>query len=276
MLSLIVGNIVLGDAYITTTQMTKSNTLYLSIIIPAYNEAERIGATLASINTFMRQKDYSYEIIVVNDGSVDETATLVEKLAETIPHLRLINNKENKGKGSVIQQGMLEAKGEYRLFMDADGSTSIDHVDQLLNTAKSGYDVVLSSRRIQGAVVEVEQGKVRELLGAVFRKIVHILVPLGVVDSQNGFKLFTKKATELIFSKQKTGGLAFDVEILAIAKLYGFKIKEEPIHWVDDNRSRVSRRRMIEMLIDVFKIKINLMRGAYGHNRVTMPVYRPV
>jgi putative flippase GtrA len=154
--------------------------------------------------------------------------------------------------------------GEYRLFMDADGSTSINHLDRLLENAEQGYDVVLSSRRIEGAVVEVEQGKLRELLGAVFRTIVHRLVPLGVVDSQNGFKLFSAEAAKQIFTRQKTTGLAFDVEILAIAKLYGYRIKEVPIHWVDDNRSRISRRRMIEMLLDVFTIKHNLIQGAYG------------
>jgi dolichyl-phosphate beta-glucosyltransferase len=245
--------------------MTERNTKYLSIIIPAYNEAARIGLTLHSIDTFMKTKRYTYEIIVANDGSKDETASVVQSLSTKIPHLRLLDNETNQGKGRVIQQGMLEAEGTYRLFMDADGSTSIEHVDKLLATAEKGYDVVVSSRRIEGAVVEVEQSKMREMLGVLFRKIVHILVPLGVVDSQNGFKLFTAHAAQLIFNKQKTSGMAFDVEILAIAKLYGLSFKEEPIRWVDDERSTVTKRRMIEMLADVFKIKLNLMRGEYGH-----------
>jgi dolichyl-phosphate beta-glucosyltransferase len=256
---------IMNETMLYTNEMTKRNGLFLSIIIPAYNEAQRISATLYTVDKFMRTKDVSYEILVVNDGSKDETSLVVEELTLKIPHLRLIDNKENHGKGWVIQQGMLEAQGEYRLFMDADGSTSIEYVDQLLAAAHEGYDVVISSRRIKGAIIDVPQGKMREMLGTLFRSLVHFLVPLGIVDSQNGFKLFSKKAAEIIFTKQKTGGLAFDVEILAIARLYGFSIKEEPIRWIDDNRSTVTKRKMIQMLSDIFKIKLNLMNGKYGH-----------
>ncbi len=159
---------------------------------------------------------------------------------------------------------MLEASGKYRLFMDADGSTSIDHIDPMLEAAEAGYDVVVSSRRVKGAVIDVPQGVLRELLGSLFRLVVKLVVPLGIIDSQNGFKLFSGRAAEIIFNKQKTGGLAFDVEILAIARLYGFKIKEQPVRWVDDSRSTISKRKMVEMLFDVFKIKLNLMNGEYG------------
>ncbi|MES2437346.1 MAG: bifunctional glycosyltransferase family 2/GtrA family protein [Patescibacteria group bacterium] len=236
----------------------------LSVVIPAYNEAERIEATLLSIDTYLKSQHYTYEIIVVNDGSKDTTAEVVQNLLPSIQNLRLSNNAKNHGKGFVVRQGMLEATGQYRLFMDADNSTTIDHVEQFFPKFEEGYDVVVSSRRIDGSVLVKDQSKLRELLGTIFRTMIHMMVPLGITDSQNGFKMFTAKAAEKIFSKQKIVAWAFDVEILAIAKLFGFKIKEEPITWVNDERTHVTLKGMVRMLKETFQIKLNLSNGIYG------------
>jgi glycosyltransferase involved in cell wall biosynthesis len=239
--------------------------MYLSVIIPAYNEAQRIGTTLYAVDSYLRDRQYEYEIIVVNDGSQDETAEVVEQAMKDIPRLRLINNKTNHGKGWVVRKGMLSAKGLFRLFMDADNSTSIENLEQLFPYAKEGHDVVVSSRRIAGAEVEVEQNIVRNFLGAAFRMIVRTIVPVGVIDTQNGFKLFTARAAEDIFRRQRTFTWAFDVEVLAIARLLNFSIKEVPIHWINDGRSHVTAKGMVRMLLEVFQIRWQLWSGTYVH-----------
>jgi dolichyl-phosphate beta-glucosyltransferase len=237
--------------------------MYLSVIIPAYNEQARLRPTLDMVDSYLRERNYEYEIIVVNDGSQDDTVRVVEEAMKEIPHLRLIDNKKNHGKGWVVRKGMLSAKGSFRLFMDADGSTNIENLDQLFPYAKDGYEVIASSRRIPGAVVEVEQNWLRNILGALFRILIRVVVPIGVVDTQNGFKLFTARAAEEVFRRQRTFTWAFDVEILAIARLLGFRIKEVPIHWVNDGRSTVTAKGIIKMFFEVFQIRFQLWTGTY-------------
>ena len=238
--------------------------MYLSIIIPAYNEEARIQATLESVSLYMSKQNYDYEIIVVNDGSTDRTVDVVENVITQTPHVRLIDNKNNHGKGWVVRKGMLSAQGKYRLFMDADGSSNIENLEKLLPLAVSGkYDIVAGSRRIEGAIVEMDQSFLRSMLGTVFRTAVRLAVPTGVVDSQNGFKLFTARAAEEIFPRERIFTWAFDVEVLAIAKLLKFSVKEVPIHWVNDDRSHVTMKGMLTMLAEVVEIRIRLWMGAY-------------
>jgi dolichyl-phosphate beta-glucosyltransferase len=244
-------------------KVINTTSMYLSVIIPAYNEASRIGSTLRAVDAYLRDRQYEYEIIVVNDGSQDNTAEVVEDAMKDIPRLRLINNKNNHGKGWVVRKGMLSAKGLFRLFMDADNSTSIENLEQLFPYAKQGYDVIASSRRIAGAEVEVHQNWLRNFLGAAFRLLVRVIVPVGVVDTQNGFKLFTARAAEEIFRRQRTFTWAFDVEVLAIAQLLDFSIKEVPIHWVNDGRSHVTFKGMVKMLMEVFQIRFQLWTNTY-------------
>ncbi len=252
--------------FVRLIQYKPMKSIYLSIIIPAYNEAERITGTLRSIDAYLRNGIIPYEILVVNDGSTDSTASVVTDLVPEIAHLKLVNNTENHGKGWVVRQGMLEATGEYRLFMDADGSTSIDHIDAFLEEAKKGYEVIISSRKLADSVVPVKQSPIRQFLGRVFQKMIQIIVPLGISDSQNGFKLFSQTAAEYIFSKQRTFTWAFDVEILAIARLSQFKIKELPVTYVDDARSKMTTKGMVRMLKEVIQVKTNLLRASYGTN----------
>ena len=243
--------------------------MHLSVIIPAYNEEKRIEKTLLSVNEHLSKQAYDYEIMVVNDGSKDKTAEIVNGLAGEIKGLKLIDNKENHGKGWVVRQGMLSAQGDYRLFTDADNSTTIDHVERFFPffgqglPAQADYDIVIGSRRLKDSVIAVKQPWVRDLLGGIFRLIVHALVPLGIADSQAGFKMFSKKATETIFPKQTIFRWAFDVEILAIAKKSGFKIKEVPIKWINDAESHVKLSGMVRMLFEVLRVRWNLWTNKY-------------
>lgn len=238
--------------------------MYLSVVIPAYNEEHRIEATLFSIDAYLRRQTYDYEIIVINDGSADKTEEVVQRAAQKISHLRVITNHEHHGKGWVVRMGMLSAKGLFRLFMDADNSTHISNLDRLFPFVQKGYDIVVSSRRLEGATIEVHQNWIRDALGAAFRLLTHIIVPVGVKDTQNGFKLFSARAAEEVFRRQRTFTWAFDVEILAIARLFQFKIKEVPIHWVNDGRSHVTIKGMARMLIEVFQIRFNLWADVYS------------
>ena len=235
----------------------------LSVIIPAYNENSRIEKTLFAVRKNKKKQSYTYEILVVNDGSKDGTADEVKKLANVIENLKLVDNKENHGKGWVTKQGMLTATGEVRLFMDADNSTAVDEVAKMLPFFENGYDIVVGSRRIEGSNITVEQSRVRDFLVGVFRLIVHTLVPVGVTDTQCGFKAFSAKAAQNIFPKQTIFRWAFDVEILSLARKSGYKIKEVPITWINDAQSHVKLSGMINMLFEVLQIRINLWTGKY-------------
>jgi dolichyl-phosphate beta-glucosyltransferase len=238
--------------------------MHLSVVIPAYNEEKRIEKTLLAVNEYLSKQAYGYEILVVNDGSKDKTAETVLRLASQIPNLKLLNYSENRGKGYVVRQGMLQASGDYRLFMDADNSTTVEQVEGFLPFFKEGYEIVIGSRRIKDAVIAVKQPWTRDFLGGVFRLVVHILVPLRVTDSQAGFKVFSAKAVQAIMSKQTIFGGSFDVEVIAIARKMGFKIKEVPIRWVDSPDSRFGGlKSKIKMLLEILKIRLNLWSNKY-------------
>ena len=238
---------------------------YLSVIIPAYNEARRLPKTLTEIDKYLRKQSYDYEILVVNDGSRDKIAEVVRCLTPGVKHLRLIDNKENKGKGAVVRQGMLEAKGEFRLFTDADNSTSIDQLEKMWPEFEKGSDIVIGSRDVKGAVLNPPQPWLRNvILGEGFKLLRKIIVGLWELgDTQCGFKCFTKKAAENIFPKCKIDRFAFDPEILVIAKKLGYKIKEISVYWKNDPKSKVKFKSMIKMLIDLFKIRWNLIKHKY-------------
>ena len=239
--------------------------MHLSVIIPAYNEEKRLPKTLTEIDKYLRKQFYDYEIIVVNDGSKDRTAEIVRKLAKEIKNLRLIDNKVNHGKGFVVRQGLLKAQGRYRLFTDADNSTSIDQVEKMWPEFAKGYDIVIGSRDIRGAVLEPPQPWWRRFLGEVFGLLTNLIVGTwGIKDTQCGFKGFTQRATKDIFPRCKINRFAFDPEILIIAKKLGYKIKEIPIFWRNDPRSKVKFKSMIKMGFDLLKIRWNLITKKYG------------
>jgi len=239
--------------------------MYLSVIIPAYNEEKRIPDTLINIDKYLRKQDYQYEIIVVSDGSKDKTAAIVRQLQVKIANLKLIDNKENHGKGFVVRQGLLEAKGDIRLFTDADNSTSIDQVEKMFPWFDKGFDVVIGSRDIKGAVLNPPQPFYRRFVGNVFNLMVQAIVGLwGIWDTQCGFKALSAKASQDILPRCKIDRWAFDPEILKVGRKLGYNIKEVPIIWVNDPESKVKLKGMIRMGLDLLRIRWNLITKKYG------------
>lgn len=242
------------------------NEIYLSVIIPAYNEENRLFDTLKEIDSYLRRQDYNYEIIVVNDGSKDKTCQVVENLKDEakIANLRLIDNKENHGKGYVVRQGMLEASGQYRLFTDADNSTSIDQIEKMWPFFKQDYQVVIGSRDIKGSITNPSQPLLRRLIGKAGNLVIQTVGGLfGIQDTQCGFKCFTKEVVENVFPKTMINRWGFDVEVLAIAKKLGYKIKEIPVIWKNDLRSTVNLSGIIKTLFEVFQIRWNFITKKY-------------
>lgn len=236
----------------------------LSVIIPAFNEEKRLPKTLEEIDKYLSKQNFEYEIIVVNDGSKDKTREVVREKMAKIKNLKLIDNKENQGKGAVVRQGMLEAKGEFRLFTDADNSTSIDQIEKMWPEFEKGFDIVIGSREIKGAILDPPQNLFRRFVGEgfkIFRKIV--LGLWEIQDTQCGFKCFTKKAAEDIFPRCQINRFAFDPEILLIGKKLGYKIKEVPVYWRNDPESKVKFKAIFNMALDLLRIKWRAIREMY-------------
>ncbi len=234
----------------------------LSIIIPAHNEAERIPLTLVDIDKRLSERDYSYEIVVVENGSRDNTAEVVRRMQSSVKNLKLIQSPE-ASKGSAVRLGMLQAKGEYRLFMDADNATTIDHFDRMLPYFKEGYGVVIASRSHKESVLDPPEPLFRELAGKGLNLVVQLLLLPGMWDTQCGFKAFTAEAAERIFNLSRVHGWGFDVEILALAKRLGYRIKEIPVHWVDVAGSKVKFSAGPKFLMDVAKVRWWLWTNVY-------------
>lgn len=237
----------------------------LSVIIPAYNEEKRLPRTLEEIDRYLSKQNFDYEILVVNDGSKDKTAEIVQSLTSVIKNLKLIDNKINQGKGAVVRQGMLQAKGDFRLFTDADNSTSIDQIEKMWPEFDRGFDIVIGSRDIKGAILDPPQPFLRNvILGEGFKLYRKITIGLwSIQDTQCGFKCFKKEAAEKIFPKCKIDRFAFDPEILVVAKKLGFKIKEIPVYWKNDPDSRVKLNSIFNIAIDLLKVRWNLISGKY-------------
>ena len=238
---------------------------FLSVIIPARHEVKRIPLTLIDIDHHLSKEDFTYEIIVVVNGApTDGTDELVEKFTSLISHLRVIKLTENERKGWAVKKGMIEARGRYRIFMDADNSTSIDQFKNMLPHFKEGYDVVVGSRAAKGARLEPAQPLIRQIPGKLGNLFIQLLILPGIWDTQCGFKGFTEEAARRIFSLQKVNDWGFDVEILALAKRMGFKIKEMPVVWVNDPFSQVTPKAYLGVLWETVKIRYWLMRNSYN------------
>ncbi len=236
------------------------NNIKLSVIIPAYNEEDRITTTLESLYNYFQNKDYLYEILVVDDGSTDATVKLVRTYAEKFIALRIIENGVNRGKGFSVHNGMQQATGEYRLFMDADNSVDIAHLETFMPWIERGYDVVIGSIKINSAQVTERAGWHRRILGNISKVLIRILAVPGILDTQRGFKLFSASAAEIIFPMQTIERFGFDIELLVIAWVNGFKIKELPVVWNNPAGSKVT----ISAYIQTFRELLYIVR-----NRIT-------
>jgi dolichyl-phosphate beta-glucosyltransferase len=236
-------------------RINKDDKPYLSIVIPVYNEEKRIGDTLRKIVDFLKTKDFSREIVIVDDGCRDHTIDLATKILEGT-NFRILKNVRNMGKGASIRTGMLAAEGEVRLFTDADLSTPVEELDKLIVPIRGGYDVSFGSRAMKGSLLLVRQPFHREMMGRIFNLFVQILHLPGVKDTQCGFKMFTGRAADAIFQRQKMKGFCFDVEVLVLAGRLGYKMKEIPVSWIDSPQSKVNPLKdSLKMLWDLIKLK---------------------
>ncbi len=230
----------------------------VSIIIPAYNEERRLPATLDAIKKHFKNTREHLEIIVVDDGSKDETVLVANK-----KKARVLKNGVNRGKGYSVRSGMLSTNDDTILFTDADNSTPIEEYEKLKHYLKT-HDVIIASREKKGARRMPPQPPLRRFVGRVFSYITQLLLLPGIQDSQCGFKLFTKKTARDIFSRCTLNGFGFDVEALYVARTLGYRIKEVPVTWKDSKESKVSAiKDSYRMLIDVLKVRWKGWTGGY-------------
>lgn len=241
-----------------------SENIYLSIVIPAYKEQERIHKSLDAIVKYQQEKDFAIETIVVLDGTPDDTKSAAEKYYDKVSNFRIIDRKENKGKGYTVREGVLEAKGEWIIFVDADNSTPIKQADKLLEYCKD-YQVLIGSRYNNGGRLARPQPFHRRLGSRVINWFIQLFAVPGIKDTQCGFKLFENAAAKEIFSRQTFDRWSFDIELLAIARHLGYKIREVGITWYDDPHSQVNPiKDGLRMIKDSWQVRKNLKRALYS------------
>jgi len=241
-----------------------NQTLDISIIIPAFNEEKRISKTIKGIERYLDSKNISYEIIVVDDGSSDNTLNLVKGFSKNNNKITYITYEKNMGKGYAVREGVKNSKGNLILFSDADLSTPITEMEKLIAAIKNGFDISIASRALSNSEIIVSQHFYRKTMGKIFNILVQLLIYRGIKDTQCGFKCFTKKASQEIFKRCKINGFSFDVEALLIGKKLGFKIKDIPVQWVNSPESRVHPiKHSLLMIKELLQIKWNEMKGLY-------------
>lgn len=240
----------------------------LSIIVPCYNEEQRLGSTLDEIALFVSRRTEPVEVIVVDDGSRDGTAAVAER--HVCPGLRVIRTEENQGKGHAVRTGMLAALGDLRLFTDADGSTSMTEYAKLeaALTGMSNPGVALASIGVGAAEVQRAQRGLRPLAGRVGNWLIRVLAVPGISDTQRGFKLFTAEAAEDIFSRCVIDRWAFDVEVLALASHLGYDMAEVAVTWAHKDDSRVTAFSYLSSLADVVRVRWRLLRHRYDREPI--------
>lgn len=236
---------------------------HLSIVIPAYNEEQRIVPTIGAIASHVSSLGIEWELIVADDGSKDATVALLEDL--DMANLRVLRAQANGGKGSAVRRGMLAARGRYILFDDADNSTPIEELEKLLaKLEREGFDVAVGSRAAGGAE-ENNRTLLRRVLSGGLRWIVRHVFRIGVQDTQCGFKLFTREAAGRLYAAQTIDGFSFDLEILYLAAKLGYRTAEVPVTWIDAPGSKVDTRKEVQRFLrDLLRIKWNDLRGLYA------------
>lgn len=250
------------------------NQPYLSVIIPAYNEEKRISKTLLAVDQYLSKQDFDYQILVVSDGSKDKTAEVIKNFQATIKNLDLIENQENHGKGWVVRQGMLEARGQIRLFMDADNATSIEHFGKMKPYFEEGNQIVIGSRDqkdAKGAKQAVPQPWLKRQLGNFGNVLIQIFAVWGVWDTQCGFKAFSEKVAKNIFQKTKIDRWGFDIEALALAHRLKYEIKIIPVYWINDPESKVNLKGYLRTFKELFQIWWWLVTDAYKLKVKSLP-----
>lgn len=227
----------------------------LSVIVPAYNEEKRLADSLPRILDYLRKQPYSWEIVVVDDGSSDATSEVANRLGADCA-CTVLRNEPNRGKGLSIKRGMQAARGAYRLFSDADLSTPIEELEKFWPRVQQGFDVVIGSRALKESQLVVRQKPYREMMGRVFNLLVRMLLVPSIHDTQCGFKLFSAAAAQAVFPRQTLDGFAFDVELLLLARKNGFRVAEVPVRWINSPASKVSALSdSARMFMDLLRLK---------------------
>jgi glycosyltransferase involved in cell wall biosynthesis len=243
--------------------------LTYSIILPAYNEGVRIAGTLEKILAYCKKRGWDAEVLVVNDGSTDNTCEIVRSYAARNPTLRLINNPGNRGKGYSVRNGMVRAHGDILLFSDADLSSPIEEADKLFAAIEDGADIAIGSRWLKPELQAQRQPLLRQILGRIFNLALRIILGLNFKDTQCGFKAFSRRAAEAIFPLQQIERWGFDPEILYLAKKFGFVIREAPVIWSHREGTRINPLRDgMRMFAEVLRIRRNALRGKYAAAQV--------
>jgi dolichyl-phosphate beta-glucosyltransferase len=237
---------------------------FISIIVPSYNEGERIQPTLEKVVEYLRPRFSRFEVIVVDDGSADDTSNKVTQAQLREPRVKLISCSANHGKGFAVRQGILAAKGDAVLFTDADLSTPVETIESGLKGLDDGYPVVIASRRHAESIIVLRQSWSRDFIGRIFNLVVRRLLSLRFQDTQCGFKCFSREAARKIFSVARIDGFAFDAEILVIARTLGYRVKEIPVCWTNSPESKVRPlRNFLRVSNELLKIRRNDSRGLY-------------
>jgi dolichyl-phosphate beta-glucosyltransferase len=235
----------------------------LSIVIPSFNEEKRLPATLERIARYINASGRETEVIVVDDGSTDETIRVAKSFQGKIADLRVVSNGQNRGKGYSVRHGSMESRGEIVLFTDADLSAPIEEADKLL-AKMDEYDVVIGSRAVNRELIEVHESKFRELAGIIFNRIVRVILRLPFVDTQCGFKAFRRENCKIIFEQQTIERFGFDPELLYLARHHGLRTAEVAVRWAHSPATKVNMfRDSVQMFLDVVIIRWNAIRGRY-------------
>jgi dolichyl-phosphate beta-glucosyltransferase len=252
------------------------NDLSYSIIIPAYNESERLAVSLPKVLDYLDRQGIPAEIVVVSDGSTDDTADVVRRFARMHPEVRLLENPGNRGKGYTVRHGMLDATGDVLLFTDADLSSPITEAGKLFEAIEGGADVAIGSRWLRAELQTERQPWHRQLYGRLFNLALRITLGLNYCDTQCGFKAFTRAAAHTIFSRQHVERWGFDPELLFLANKFKLRTVEVPVAWAHDHRSKISPLRDgIKMGVEMLSVRWNEIRGLYK-NPALVPTETPV
>ena len=236
--------------------------IFLSIIIPVFNEETRLPRTIEKVVSFLCEQPYQAEVLIVENGSQDKTLEIAEQYARKYSNLRVLQVKE-RGKGVAVQRGMLAAKGEYRFMCDADFSMPVSEINRFLPPELTGVDIAIASREAAGAV-RYDEPYYRHFVGRIYNGLIRLFALPGLHDTQCGFKCFRAGVAEELFRLQTIKGWSFDVQVLFIAKSRGYQIVELPIPWYFNSESKVSVfRDSLRMALDLFTIRINALRGVY-------------
>jgi dolichyl-phosphate beta-glucosyltransferase len=236
----------------------------ISIVIPAYNEAARLPETLRKVEAWLHSGGWHFhEVLVVDDGSTDTTAQVAAEAAAANPHLRLLRNPGNRGKGYSVRHGMLEAQGAWCVFADADLSAPIDELPKLWSAAEAGADIAIGSRALDRSLIGRQQPGLREEAGKVFNFVMRVAVGLDIPDTQCGFKLFRADVAQEVFRRQRLERFGFDVEVLFIAKQLGYRTAEIPVRWNHAEGSKVGMLTGLHAFAELTQVRLNSFRGLY-------------